>query len=51
MLSYFVRYFLRVTIVRRLSDVAKELDIAVHTLSTYPEMNTRYEQLRMALRK
>ncbi|KAK3702954.1 hypothetical protein QZH41_002862 [Actinostola sp. cb2023] len=37
-----LRYFLRVTIVRRLSDVTKEMDIAVHTLSTYPEMNTRY---------
>ncbi|XP_020901618.1 vacuolar protein sorting-associated protein 26B-like [Exaiptasia diaphana] len=35
-----LRYFLRVTIVRRLSDVTKEMDIGVHTLSTYPEMNT-----------
>lgn len=34
-----LRYFLRVTIVRRLSDLVKELDIAVHTLSSYPEMN------------
>ena len=33
------RYFLRVTIVRRLTDMTKELDIAVHTLATYPEMN------------
>ena len=24
---------------RRLSDVTKELDIAVHTLSSYPDMN------------
>jgi len=34
-----LRYFLRVTIVRRLTDMTKELDLAVHTLSTYPEMN------------
>lgn len=34
-----IRYFLRVTIVRRLSDVTKEMDIAVHTLSSYPDMN------------
>jgi len=34
-----VRYFLRVTIVRRLSDVTKEMDLAVHTLSSYPDMN------------
>jgi len=34
-----LRYFLRVTVVRRLSDVIKELDIVVHTLSSYPEMN------------
>ncbi|KAK4878757.1 hypothetical protein RN001_011263 [Aquatica leii] len=34
-----LRYFLKVTIVRRLADVVKELDIAVHTLSSYPEMN------------
>jgi len=34
-----LRYFLRVTIVRRLTDMTKELDIAVHTLATYPEMN------------
>ncbi|EDO42373.1 predicted protein [Nematostella vectensis] len=35
-----LRYFLRVTIVRRLSDVTKEMDLAVHTLSSYPDMNT-----------
>ncbi|XP_031574046.1 vacuolar protein sorting-associated protein 26B-like [Actinia tenebrosa] len=35
-----LRYFLRVAIVRRLSDISKEMDLAVHTLSTYPEMNT-----------
>lgn len=34
-----LRYFLRVTIVKRLSDIVKELDIVVHTLSSYPEMN------------
>ncbi len=33
------RYFLRVVIVRRLSDTTKELDIAVHTLSSFPDMN------------
>lgn len=33
------RYLLRVTIVRRLSDIVKEVDLAVHTLSSYPEMN------------
>lgn len=33
------RYFLRVTIVRRISDVVREIDIAVHTLCSYPEMN------------
>ncbi|BES98849.1 Vacuolar protein [Nesidiocoris tenuis] len=34
-----LRYLLRVTIVRRLSDIIKEKDILVHTLSSYPEMN------------
>lgn len=34
-----LRYFLRATIVRRLSDIAKEVDIAVHTLCTYPDTN------------
>ena len=34
------RYFLRVTIVKRLSDYVKEQDIIVHTLSQYPEMNS-----------
>ncbi|GLH07960.1 Vacuolar protein sorting-associated protein 26 [Gryllus bimaculatus] len=34
-----LRYFLRVTIVRRLSDIVKEMDIVVHTLSSYPDMN------------
>ncbi|BFZ16067.1 hypothetical protein BsWGS_19105 [Bradybaena similaris] len=35
-----LRYFLRVTIVKRISDMVKELDIVVHTLSQYPEMNS-----------
>ena len=34
-----VRYFMRVVIVRRLADISKELDVAVHTLSHFPEMN------------
>eukprot|EP00051_Salpingoeca_urceolata_P031911 m.13535 g.13535 ORF g.13535 m.13535 type:complete len:315 (+) comp4580_c0_seq1:154-1098(+) len=34
-----LRYMIRVTITRRISDVVKELDIAVHTLASYPEMN------------
>merc|ERR1711962_1505555 len=34
-----LRYFICVTIVRRLSDMTKEMDLAVHTLATYPEMN------------
>lgn len=33
-------YFLRATISRRLNDVVKEMDIVVHTLSTYPELNS-----------
>ncbi|XP_045466349.1 vacuolar protein sorting-associated protein 26B-like [Harmonia axyridis] len=35
-----LRYFLKVTIIRRLADLVKELDIAVHTLSSYTEMNS-----------
>ncbi|CAG0894251.1 unnamed protein product [Cyprideis torosa] len=35
-----LRYFLRVTIVRRLTDIVRELDIIVHTLSSYPELNS-----------
>ncbi|XP_064477185.1 vacuolar protein sorting-associated protein 26B-like [Ornithodoros turicata] len=35
-----LRYFLRVTIVRRLTDVVKEMDLVVHTLSCYPEINS-----------
>ncbi|CAH0772598.1 unnamed protein product [Bemisia tabaci] len=34
-----LRYLLRVTIVRRISDTVKELDLVVHTLSSYPDMN------------
>lgn len=26
--------------VRRLNDISKEMDIVVHTLSTYPELNS-----------
>uniref|UniRef100_A0AAG5DEM3 Vacuolar protein sorting-associated protein 26 n=1 Tax=Anopheles atroparvus TaxID=41427 RepID=A0AAG5DEM3_ANOAO len=35
-----LRYFLRVTIVRRLNDIVREVDIAVHTLSSYPDTNS-----------
>lgn len=34
-----LRYFLRVSVIRRISDISKELDLAVHTLSSFPEMN------------
>ena len=34
-----IRYFVRVVITRRLSDIVKEFDVAVHTLSHFPEMN------------
>lgn len=34
-----LRYFLRATIVRRLTDVVKEVDIAVHTLCSYPDVH------------
>lgn len=33
-------YFLRATVGRRLNDISKELDLVVHTLSTYPELNS-----------
>ncbi|XP_037061159.1 LOW QUALITY PROTEIN: vacuolar protein sorting-associated protein 26A-like [Peromyscus leucopus] len=33
------RYFLKVTIVRRLTDLVKEYDLIVHQLATYPEVN------------
>lgn len=29
-------------VVRRISDIVKELDVAVHTLSSYPDMNNRH---------
>uniref|UniRef100_A0A1L8DVC7 Vacuolar protein sorting-associated protein 26 n=1 Tax=Nyssomyia neivai TaxID=330878 RepID=A0A1L8DVC7_9DIPT len=35
-----LRYFLRATVVRRLSDIIREVDIAVHTLCSYPEVNS-----------
>lgn len=35
-----LRYFLRVVIVRRISDIVREVDIAVHTLCSYPEINS-----------
>ncbi|KAH7638724.1 vacuolar protein sorting 26 [Dermatophagoides farinae] len=35
-----LRYFLRVTIARRLTDIVKEMEIVVHTLSHYPEVNS-----------
>ncbi|UYV71620.1 VPS26B [Cordylochernes scorpioides] len=35
-----LRYFLRVTLVKRLSDMIKETEIIVHTLSSYPEVNS-----------
>ena len=34
------RYFLRVTVVKRLSDIVKEQDIIVQTLSQYPDLNS-----------
>lgn len=39
------RYFVRVVIVRRISDLVKEHDVAVHTLSTYPDLINRLEIL------
>lgn len=37
---YIFRYFLRASVIRRLNDITKEMDIVVHTLSTYPELNS-----------
>lgn len=34
-----LRYFLKVTIIKRMADIVKEIDIAVHALSSYPEVN------------
>lgn len=36
-----LRYFVRVVIVRRISDILKEHDVAVHTLSSYPDIINR----------
>lgn len=35
-----LRYFLRVTIARRISDIVREVDMAVHTLSSYPDLHS-----------
>ncbi|XP_062504277.1 vacuolar protein sorting-associated protein 26B-like [Corticium candelabrum] len=35
-----LRYLLRVTISKRLSDIVKEMDLAVHTLASYPDINS-----------
>jgi len=35
----FVRYFLRVTVVKWLSDIVKELPLAVRTVSPYSHTN------------
>uniref|UniRef100_A0A672NIZ4 Vacuolar protein sorting-associated protein 26A-like n=1 Tax=Sinocyclocheilus grahami TaxID=75366 RepID=A0A672NIZ4_SINGR len=35
-----LRYFLKVTIVRRLSDLVKEYDLIVHQLASYPDVNS-----------
>uniref|UniRef100_A0AC35UIE8 Vacuolar protein sorting-associated protein 26 n=1 Tax=Rhabditophanes sp. KR3021 TaxID=114890 RepID=A0AC35UIE8_9BILA len=35
-----LRYFIRVSIIRKFSNIIKELEIAVHTLSTYPDNNS-----------
>uniref|UniRef100_A0A914WHS3 Vacuolar protein sorting-associated protein 26 n=2 Tax=Plectus sambesii TaxID=2011161 RepID=A0A914WHS3_9BILA len=35
-----LRYFLRVTITRRLTDIVREMDLIVHTLSSYPDTNS-----------
>ncbi|XP_061054195.1 vacuolar protein sorting-associated protein 26A-like [Eubalaena glacialis] len=34
-----LRYFLKVTIVRRLTDLVKEYDLIVHQLASYPDVN------------
>ncbi|KAK0398768.1 hypothetical protein QR680_002745 [Steinernema hermaphroditum] len=35
-----LRYFLRVTIIRRLTDIVQERDIIVHTLSSYSDLHS-----------
>ncbi|XP_004862625.1 vacuolar protein sorting-associated protein 26A [Heterocephalus glaber] len=37
--SVHLRYFLKVTTVRRLTDMVKEYDLTVHQLATYPVVN------------
>ena len=37
-----LRYFVRVVISRRMSDIVKEQEIIVHSLSTYPDVNNRF---------
>ena len=39
LVSILYRYFLRVTCARRITDMTKEMDILVHTMSAFPEMN------------
>jgi len=34
-----LRYFIRVTILRRMTDIVKEAEVAVHTLASFPETN------------
>ena len=41
-----LRYFVRATIMRRFGPVVMEHDIAVHTLSSYPDMTQRCGCLR-----
>ncbi|ESO07547.1 hypothetical protein HELRODRAFT_170089 [Helobdella robusta] len=38
-----LRYFLRLTMVRRITDLVKEQDIAVQTLSHYPDQTTSFK--------
>lgn len=35
-----LRYFLRVTIVRRITDITRDMDLIVHTLSAYPNTDS-----------
>ncbi|VDN57819.1 unnamed protein product [Dracunculus medinensis] len=35
-----LRYFLRLVVVRRLTDIIREMDLIVHTLSSYPDTNS-----------
>ncbi|UYV69249.1 VPS26B [Cordylochernes scorpioides] len=35
-----LRYLLRVTVVRRITDQVKEMEVVVHTLASYPEVNS-----------